>query len=593
MDICTTLAATGSNYNLVGIVGLCLVIGAVVLMKRKGVRVRYMASVAAFVLSPLIPVYNSYAAPVECAVSQADTSTGQIGARQVYNVLANDQPTPGATFIRSSLRLALVDDPVPGSTLSSDEKEVTAPGEGTYVANDDGTITFTPEAQFVGRAKGVRYLVKDTADNTASNFYRPIVTAGTPVAGCSAIDQNVVLQDRSLPYVRTNNTDNTVNLANEAVIPSTTYVSRNGQNIIYSQKDKLMYSTDRGASWQRSAQDATGIVAFAGSADGSTIITAMESGLNMLVSRDYGASWTELPDSVFGADRIVMSANGQVVYATGNGYIYQSLDSGASWSVLEAYIGVDLYDIDTSADGMKVIAVGWPGLIVTSSDRGATWQTRDNPGAIASTQAPYVTDINDAGTQMLVTSNGVGKLFASTNDGLSWTERTDGTDRSLVAASAAGTGILAIDASGNYAASSNGGYAWTPRAVSDSNDYFKKSFSDDFSVVATHTDNTVVVSTSGGSSWTVFTYVGQIDPVYIDVDTVTPGLQRTIDRSATEGWTGSYDPATDVFTVTVTDSALFTSKSTYTLSYSLWVDGCAQPTPGVIHITPYVDIEVG
>ncbi|KXT80482.1 putative hemagglutinin/hemolysin-related protein [Streptococcus oralis] len=48
-------------------------------------------------------------------------------------------------------------------------------GEGTYVISPDGTVTFTPEADFVGQAKGVKVIRKDRNGNIISGFYTPAV----------------------------------------------------------------------------------------------------------------------------------------------------------------------------------------------------------------------------------------------------------------------------------------------------------------------------------------------------------------------------------------------------------------------------------
>ena len=53
--------------------------------------------------------------------------------------------------------------------------EKVVPGEGTYVISPDGTITFTPETDFVGQAKGVKVIRKDRNGNIISGFYTPTV----------------------------------------------------------------------------------------------------------------------------------------------------------------------------------------------------------------------------------------------------------------------------------------------------------------------------------------------------------------------------------------------------------------------------------
>ena len=60
-------------------------------------------------------------------------------------------------------------------TFEDGTTEKVVPGEGTYVIPPDGTITFTPEADFVGQAKGVKVIRKDRNGNIISGFYTPTV----------------------------------------------------------------------------------------------------------------------------------------------------------------------------------------------------------------------------------------------------------------------------------------------------------------------------------------------------------------------------------------------------------------------------------
>ena len=67
-----------------------------------------------------------------------------------------------------------VDLTVPPTFEDGTTKKV-VPGEGTYAISPDGTITFTPEADFVGQAKGVKVIRKDRNGNIISGFYTPTV----------------------------------------------------------------------------------------------------------------------------------------------------------------------------------------------------------------------------------------------------------------------------------------------------------------------------------------------------------------------------------------------------------------------------------
>ena len=60
-------------------------------------------------------------------------------------------------------------------TFEDGTTEKVVPGEGTYVISPDGTVTFTPEADFVGQSKGVKVIRKDRNGNIISGFYTPTV----------------------------------------------------------------------------------------------------------------------------------------------------------------------------------------------------------------------------------------------------------------------------------------------------------------------------------------------------------------------------------------------------------------------------------
>ena len=97
---------------------------------------------------------------------------------------APDAVTPSAQYPAK-----LVD---PATGQPTDEKTVTVPGEGTYTIDPTtGAVTFTPEPQFTGTAKGINVSLtapvgqdKDgnTVTATATAKYTPTVTPVTPTA---------------------------------------------------------------------------------------------------------------------------------------------------------------------------------------------------------------------------------------------------------------------------------------------------------------------------------------------------------------------------------------------------------------------------
>ena len=78
----------------------------------------------------------------------------------------------------------------PSTGQPTDEKSVTVPGEGTYTVSEDGTVTFKPEPQFTGQAKGVEVQRVDTNGTPATAKYTPNVKPVTPTSD-DAISEDI------------------------------------------------------------------------------------------------------------------------------------------------------------------------------------------------------------------------------------------------------------------------------------------------------------------------------------------------------------------------------------------------------------------
>lgn len=109
------------------------------------------------------------------AVASDDSATGQQGEPVVVDVVGND-PLDGSGADLGSLRLT--DDGIEGAELSDDGKRLRVPGEGTYVVDDTGRVTFTPEDGFSGAASPVRYEITSNAGQVASAKLRVEIEAG-------------------------------------------------------------------------------------------------------------------------------------------------------------------------------------------------------------------------------------------------------------------------------------------------------------------------------------------------------------------------------------------------------------------------------
>lgn len=119
--------------------------------------------------------------PLAPPTAVADTSSGNAGAPQVIDPIANDQlggSTQVVQFNPQSVRLCAT-----GQTLPSCSATSVTTSDGVYTVNQTtGAVTFVPAAGFSGVAtQPVTYQVQDTQSHVASSTITPTVF-GAPVA---------------------------------------------------------------------------------------------------------------------------------------------------------------------------------------------------------------------------------------------------------------------------------------------------------------------------------------------------------------------------------------------------------------------------
>ncbi len=112
---------------------------------------------------------------IAAPVAQNDTASTPAGTPVNKAVLSNDS---GSGLVPSSVVFV---NPPSGSTLSSDSKTLTVPGQGSYTVQTDGSVTFTPATNYAGTATPVTYRVTDSYGQTATATLTETVTATPPV----------------------------------------------------------------------------------------------------------------------------------------------------------------------------------------------------------------------------------------------------------------------------------------------------------------------------------------------------------------------------------------------------------------------------
>ena len=82
----------------------------------------------------------------------------------------------GKPVFESGNPLVPIDETI-APTFEDGSKEKTIPGEGTYTITSDGTVTFTPEADFLGQGSGVTLIRRDKNGTSVTARYVPTVVA--------------------------------------------------------------------------------------------------------------------------------------------------------------------------------------------------------------------------------------------------------------------------------------------------------------------------------------------------------------------------------------------------------------------------------
>ena len=126
---------------------------------------------------------NSPATPpasVDVKDATNDSSVGRQGARQILQPLGNDQLFNSSKWKPSSMRLCSSNQSAPNCT----RRTLTVDGEGTYVIDSTGKVTFTPDPDFVGKATRVKYQVTNTAGRVvAANIKITVSGENLPNSG--------------------------------------------------------------------------------------------------------------------------------------------------------------------------------------------------------------------------------------------------------------------------------------------------------------------------------------------------------------------------------------------------------------------------
>ena len=219
----------------------------------------------------------------------------------------------------------------------------------------------------------------------------------------------------------------------------------------HSAGDGAIYrSLDSGATWTPTSAPSNFWTSVASSADGAKLVAVSAPHLDgslgnyvgdgaVYTSPDSGATWTRTSAPISSWTSVASSANGARLVAVavpfqdlyGNyfgGAVYRSLDSGATWSRTSAPTNY-WTSVASSADGAKLVAAAEPyydgnsvvgdGAVYSSSDSGATWTATSAPSNYWSAVASSA-----EGTRLVAASTssaGDGRIYTSSDSGATWT----------------------------------------------------------------------------------------------------------------------------------------------------------------------------
>lgn len=182
-------------------------------------------------------------------------------------------------------------------------------------------------------------------------------------------------------------------------------------------------STDNGSNWNtQSTVLVSGFVqGIWGDQTGKVIAVGTNSPNQVVVSNDYGATFTSVALSVSNADlRAIYMHDATSGYAVGSGgRIWKTTDGGNNWELYDAATIQAFSSVDF-IDNLNGIVSGNGGQIWKTNDGGANWLSISNTGLTIGFNGCALIDTNTA----LVTGSNL--VFKTTNGGTSWSQITPG-----------------------------------------------------------------------------------------------------------------------------------------------------------------------
>jgi photosystem II stability/assembly factor-like uncharacterized protein len=257
---------------------------------------------------------------------------------------------------------------------------------------------------------------------------------------------------------------------------------------------------------------AVGGLALSACNTNSTITRYLAGGHGLILkTTNSGVNWTPQASGTTKSLRGVSFDNSPsdgLVVGDG-GVILKTTSGGSSWVAEVSHTKADLNSVTHYAVffcisfpicypvGEGAIAVGNEGVIVGSSDGGATWATQVS-GTKVNLNA-VDSDGGSSGTIDAVGDNGV--IRETTNQGVSWTTQTSGTKTNLNGIANRGLVTYAVGSDGLILKTTNGGTTWTPQVSGTKEKLHSVAFFNDTHGYAVGAEGTILRTNNGGIKW--------------------------------------------------------------------------------------------
>jgi len=209
----------------------------------------------------------------------------------------------------------------------------------------------------------------------------------------------------------------------------TTRTTLTSNNIYVGTESKGIYKSSNGVDWFQANNGLSNFRVTALASSGNNLYAGTSyNGIHdgsLFISTDGGSVWSESNAGLIGPNgeslaRVnSIAVQGVFIYAATDCGIFLSINNGASWSSINNGLTDEVYSLAYS--GLNTFAGTLNGKVFISTDYGASWSERDN--GINTTTNQIFSIFTSIDTLYAATYDGV---YASTNNGLSWTLNNEG-----------------------------------------------------------------------------------------------------------------------------------------------------------------------